>query len=95
MLSRLLELVSKRKNNCDIIKSYNQSYDRFNLIKIISYFLKIDFLLVIYHLTYLTFLVNLLNQIFKSTYIINLLDQLTIELTVLLAYGILFPQIYI
>ena len=38
---------------------------------------KINLLLIIYYLTYLTFLINLLNQLFESTYAINLLNQLT------------------
>ncbi len=41
--------------------------------------LKVDFSLIIYHLTYLTFSVKLLNQLFestfKSTYVINLRNQ--------------------
>ena len=40
---------------------------------------KVVFLLIIYHLTYLTFLVNFLNQFFKSTfeltYAINIFNQ--------------------
>ena len=36
MLIRLLELASK-KSIYNVIKSYNQSYDRFNLIKTILY----------------------------------------------------------
>ncbi len=41
---------------------------------IITY-LKADFSLIIYHLTYLTFLANLYNQLFKLTFAINLLSQ--------------------
>ena len=45
-----------------------------------------DFLFIIRYLTYLTFLVKLLNHLFKLTYAINLL----IESTALLAYGMSF-----
>ena len=51
---------------------------------IITY-LEFNLLLIIRHLTYLTFLVNLLNQTFESTYKINFF----IKLTVLLASGTL------
>ena len=76
------------------MKSRDQSHDRSNLIETISYSIihpDIDFLLVICHLTYLIFLVNFPNQSFESTYIINLFNQPTIELILLLAYDILFP----
>ena len=66
------------------MRSYDQLCDESNLMKIISYLLKVDLLLVIYHLTYLIFLVNLSNQSFESTYVINLL-------TISQAYGILLP----
>ncbi len=52
---------------------------------------EVDFLLIISHLTYLTFSVKLPNQLFKSTYAINLL----IELAMLLTYSTLLPQTYI
>ncbi len=51
--------------------------------------LKVD--LIICHLTYLTFQINLLNQLFELTYAINLF----IELAVPLAYDMLLPQIYV
>lgn len=35
----------------------------------------VDILLIIYYLTYLIFLVNFYNQFFKSTFIINHLNQ--------------------
>ena len=38
---------------------------------IINYF-EVDFYLIIYHLTYLTFLVNFYNQSSKSIFLINL-----------------------
>ena len=50
--------------------------------------LKVDLSLIIYYLTYLTFLVNFLNQLFKSTYTINLV----IKLVVPQAYSILLFQ---
>ncbi len=37
-VKRLLEIVFKRKNNCNIIKLYDQSCDGSNLIKTISYY---------------------------------------------------------
>ena len=77
--TRLLELASKKKGNYNVIKSYNQLRDRSSLIEIILYFLKIDFLLVICHLTYLTFLVNLHDIFFKSIYIIKFLNQLILN----------------
>lgn len=52
--------------------------------------LEVDLSLIIHHLTYLTFLVYLPNQPFKSTYAINFL-----ELVTLLACGTLLPQTYI
>ena len=48
------------------MKSYDQSHDGFNLIGIILYLLKIDLSLVINHLIYLTFLINLTNQVFDQ-----------------------------
>ena len=39
-------------------------------------YLKIDFSLIIYHLTSLTFLVNFYDQLFESTYIIAKAGQL-------------------
>ena len=77
------------------MKSYNQSHDRTNLIKTILYLLKVNFFLIICHLTYLTFLINLPNQLFESTYAINPFNQPTIESDIPLAYGLLFSQIYI
>ncbi len=48
---------------------------------------KVDFSFIIYYLTYLIFLIKLLNQLFQSTYI---------KLVVfILAYGILLSQMYI
>ena len=62
--------------NYNLIKSYNQSHDGFNLIKTILYLLKIDLSLVFRHLIYLTFLFNFLNQLADqsthSTFSINL-----------------------
>ena len=55
----------------NVMKSYNQSGDGFNLIRTISYLAKVDFLLVIHHLIYLIFLVNLYNQTFESTFSID------------------------
>ena len=49
------------------MRSYNQSRDRSNLIKTILYLPKIDLSLVIYYLTYQTFLVNLPNQLFDQS----------------------------
>ena len=46
------------------MKLYDWSHDGFNLIETILYLSKFDLLLVIYHLTYLTFLINLTNQPF-------------------------------
>ncbi len=60
------------------MKSYDQLRDRPISIKTILYLPKIDFLLVIYHLTYLTFLVDLHDQPFKSSYVINFLNQPTL-----------------
>ena len=62
----LLKLASKKEVNCNVMRSYNQSHDRSNLIKIILYLSKVDFSLVTRHLTYLIFLVNLLNQFFDQ-----------------------------
>ena len=44
------------------MKSHDQSPDGANPIETISYLPKVDFLLVIRHLTYLTFSVNLHDQ---------------------------------
>ena len=79
---------------CNIMTLHDQPRDTSNPIGIISYFPKVDFSLVICYLTYLTFLVNLLNQPFKSIYVIKFFNQFIIELVMLIAYGILFPQIY-
>ncbi len=60
---------------------------------------EINFWLIIYHLTYLTFLVNLPNQHFKSSFWINLSNQTSqsiyIKLAALLAFDTLLPQTYI
>ena len=60
---------------CNVMRLYNQLRDRFNLIRTILYFLKINLSLVIRYLTYLIFSVNLLNQLFdqfmQSTFFIN------------------------
>ena len=72
------------KKICNVIKSYNLSRDRSNLIETILYLLKIDFSLVTCYLTYLTFSINFSNQSFESNYAINLL----IESMVSLACGI-------
>ena len=52
---------------------------------------EVDFLLIIHYLIYLTFLINLSNQLFESTYTINFL----IELAAPRAYDTLLPQMYI
>ncbi len=57
---------------CNIMKSYDQSRDGSNPIETISYLPKVDLLLVIRYLTYLIFSVNLQDQLFESTYSINL-----------------------
>ncbi len=54
---------------------YDQSYDESNPIRTILYLSKVDFLLLIHYMTYLTFTINLYDQPFKSTYIINFLSQ--------------------
>ena len=69
------------------MKSLDQSYDRFNLIGTILYLFKIDSLLVVYHLTYLTFSVNFSNQLFELTYIINLFNELIIPLTCSISFS--------
>ena len=74
MPTRLSKLVFKKESNYNIIKSYDLSRDRSNLIEIILYVLRLIFLLIICHLTYLNFLVNFCNQPFKSTSIINLVN---------------------
>ena len=60
-----------------------------DLIKLGQFYIithsKIDLLLIICHLTYLIFLVNFPNQIFESSYAINLF----IESVALRAYNIL------
>ncbi len=53
----------------NVIKSHDQSHDRFNLIGTIFYHNIPKFL------TYLTFQINLWNQLFKSTFWINLCNQ--------------------
>ncbi len=68
------------------MKSYDQSRDRSDPIETILYLPKFDLSLVICHLTYLTFSVNLPNQLFKSTYVINFF----IESATLLACGTSF-----
>ncbi len=70
------------------MKSHDQSRDGSNLIEKISYLPKVNLSLVIHYLTYLIFLIKLLNQPFESTNKIKLL----IELAVLLACSILLPQ---
>ena len=62
--TELLKLTSKREGNYHIMKLYNQLYDRSNLIQTILYLPKIDLYLVICYFTYLTFLINLINQFF-------------------------------
>ena len=62
----LLELMSKNEDNCNIMKPYDKSRDGFNLIRSILYLSKIDLWLIICHLTYLTFLINLTNQPFNQ-----------------------------
>ena len=61
-VTHLSKLTLKKKGNCNIIKSHDQLYDGSNLIWTVLYPPNVDLLLVICHLTYLTFLVNLLNQ---------------------------------
>ena len=60
----------------NVIKSHDLSNNGFYLIETISYLPKIDLLLIIYHLTYLTFLINFINQPFNQstqlTFSINL-----------------------
>ncbi len=85
----LLELVSKRKDNYNVMKSYDRSCDRSNPIKTILYLPKVHLSLVNYYPIFLTFLINLPNQLFKSIYVINLL----IESTATLAYGLPFLKI--
>ena len=58
--------------NCNIMKSHNYSLARFKLIGTIAFLIKVNLSFVIYHLIYLTFLVNLLNQPFESTFLMNL-----------------------
>ena len=50
------------------MRSHDQSRDGSNLIETILYFPKVDFLLIIHHRDYLTFLVNLPNLLFKSIF---------------------------
>ena len=90
-----LEIFYIDYNFCNIIKSHNRSYNGSNLIGTISYFPKIDLSLVIYHLTYLTFLVKFLNQFFESIYVIDLLNQFIIKLVALLACSTLFFDTYV
>ena len=67
----------------------------FNQFHIITY-LKVDFLLIICYLTYLTFFVNLHNLLFKSTYTINkFFKSIYIQLAISLTCDMLFPKIYI
>ncbi len=75
----LLELVSKREGNCNVMKLHDQLHNGSNLIETILYLSKVDLSLIICHLAYLTFLVNLHNQLFESTYAINLLNQLILN----------------
>ncbi len=60
---------------------------------------EVNLLLIICHLTYLTFLIKSCNQPFESTFWINLRNQLFqsiyIELAALQASNILRPQIYV
>ncbi len=61
------------------MKSYDLSRDRSNPIQTILYLPKVDLLLIIRHLIYLTFLVNFHTQLFESTYTINLFNQSTLN----------------
>ncbi len=79
MFTRLLELASKMEGNYNVMKSHDQSNDRSNLIGTILYhnlswgwhsFLSLDLL------SKSTFQINLSNQLFESTYAINLLIEL-------------------
>ena len=81
MPTRLLEFVSKREGNCNVMKSHNQSHDRSNQIGTILYqtYCKVDLSFIIHHLTYLiksTFQINF----WKSTYKINLLIESSMPL---------------
>ena len=89
----LISILKSQKYN--VIKSNNQLHDGFNPIGTILYLSKVDFLLVICHLIDLTFLVNLHNQFFELTYIINLFKSIYIKLAILLACDMLFLQTYI
>ena len=58
------KILKKSKNKvkyCNVIRSHNMTYDRSNLIETILSLSKIEFSLVIYYLTHLTFLLNLSN----------------------------------
>ena len=72
---RLLELTSKKEDNCNIMRSHDWSRDRSNLIGTISYHNLSQSGLLINHL--LPDLPNLLGQSSKSTFQINLLNQST------------------
>ena len=75
----LLELAFKKKSNYNVMKLYNQSHDRSNLIKTILYHNSSQNWPLINHPS--LDLLNFFNQLFKlsfwSTYIINLLNQST------------------
>ena len=77
------------------MKSYDQSHNKSNLIRKILYLLKVDLLLVICYMTYLTFFINFSNQSFKLICTINFLNQPIIELKALLACDKLLLLIYI
>ena len=87
MLICLSELASKRKDNFNIIKLYNLLCDKSNLIKTISYLPKVDLLLIIRHF--------FLDQLSKSTYVINFFNQTIIELATSPVYDMLLFQTYI
>lgn len=53
------------------MRSYAQLRNGSNPIETISYFPKDNLLCIIYHLTFLTFLVNFSNQLFGLIYKIN------------------------
>ncbi len=58
--------------------SHVMDFTRSGQFHIITYF-KDDLSLIIHYLTYLTFLINLHNQPFKSTFTINLFNQSTLN----------------
>ena len=81
----------------NVIRSHNRLRDGSNLNRTISYHNLFWGWPLINHLLLdlPKFLDQLYNLFFWSTYAINLLNQLTIQLVIPLAYGTLLPQTYV